>query len=141
GERARARGRRPDAAALVGRAAAPEVAGVGAQAGGEPVDRLLRRARLAALDLADVLLGEALAGELALRQARGHAQLAQALADAVRRARPFTGAGTCGRGGHGAVPGSLDHTSPVSKLSRSDIPQKGHVLKKSEVKSRHPQIT
>jgi hypothetical protein len=48
---------------------------------GEPFDRLRGRARLTALDLADVLLREAIAGELRLRQPSGDAQQAQAIAE------------------------------------------------------------
>ena len=54
-----------------------EEAGVDSEAVGKPFDRALGRARLAALDLRDVLLGEAVAGELALRQPRGDAKLAK----------------------------------------------------------------
>src|SRR4051794_3264780 len=71
-----------DAGALVTGDAVREEAWVDAEPRREPLDRLRSRARLAALDLADVLLREAIAGELRLRQARGHAQLAQALAEA-----------------------------------------------------------
>ena len=52
----------------------------------QPGDRLVGRPRLAALDLADVLLREAVAGERGLRQAGGDAQRADALADAGRAA-------------------------------------------------------
>ncbi len=71
-----------EAAALVGRDAVREEAGVDAEPRCEPLDRLARRARLAALDLGDVLLREALARELALREPGGDAELAQALAEA-----------------------------------------------------------
>ena len=71
-----------EAAALVGRDAVREKAGVDAEPRREPLDRLARRARLAALDLGDVLLREALAREVALRQPCGDAELAQALAEA-----------------------------------------------------------
>ena len=67
--------------ALVGGDAAREEAGVDPQPQREPLDRLRRRARLAALDLRDVLLREAVAGELGLRQPCGDAQLAQALTE------------------------------------------------------------
>ena len=73
--------------AVVGRDAAREEAGVDPQAKREPLDGLRRRARLAPLDLRDVLLREAVAGELGLRQPGGHAQLAQALAEARRTGR------------------------------------------------------
>ena len=76
----RARQRAFEAPTLVGGDAVREEARVDAQAHGEPVDRLPRRTGLAALDLGDVLLREPIARELALRQAGGHAQLAQALA-------------------------------------------------------------
>ena len=64
------REQRLGACELRGLDAVREVARVGLEARGEPVDRLLRRARLAALDLTDVLLGEARAGELGLRSER-----------------------------------------------------------------------
>src|SRR5206468_7294906 len=48
---------------------------------GEPLDRLVGRPRLAALDLADVLLGEALARELRLRHPGRDTQLPQPLAE------------------------------------------------------------
>ena len=48
--------RTPRAAALVGGDAAGEKAGIDAEPLGEPLDRLPRRAGLAALDLRDVLL-------------------------------------------------------------------------------------
>jgi hypothetical protein len=54
---------------------------------GQPRDRRLRRAGLAALDLADVLLREAIARELCLRQPRGHAEQTDALAEASTRCR------------------------------------------------------
>ena len=52
---------------------------------GQPGDRRLGRPRLAALDLADVLLREPLARELGLCQTCGHAQRADALAQASAR--------------------------------------------------------
>ena len=100
GERLRAREHRLDATALVRRDPVREEAGVDAQAGGEPLDRLLGRARLAALDLADVLLREAVAGEIGLRHPRRHAQLAHALAELQ------AGAARCGAGGGGEVCGA-----------------------------------
>ena len=48
----------------------------------QPLDRLRGRPGLPALDLADVLLREAVARELALRHPRGDAELAEALAEA-----------------------------------------------------------
>src|SRR6266566_2185984 len=71
-----------EAAALVGRDAVREEAGVDAEPDREPVDRLARGPGLAPLDLADVLLREPVAGQITLRQARGDAQLPQALAQA-----------------------------------------------------------
>ena len=68
--------------ALVGGETVREETGVDAEAIGKPLDRLGRRARLAALDLGDVLLGEPIAGELALRQARGDAELAEPVPEA-----------------------------------------------------------
>ena len=69
-------------AALVGRDAVREKTGIDAEPRSEPLDRLARRARLAALDLRHVLLREPLAGEVALRQAGGDTELAEALAEA-----------------------------------------------------------
>ena len=68
--------------ALVGRDAVREEACVDTESRSEPLDRLARRAGLAALDLAHVLLREAIPGQLALRHAGGDAQLAQPLAQA-----------------------------------------------------------
>ena len=56
---------------------------VDAQPLGEPVDRLGRRASLAALDLADVLLGEAPGGELRLCHPRRDAQPPQPLPEGI----------------------------------------------------------
>src|SRR5581483_383633 len=67
--------------AVVGGDAAREEARVDAEAQREPVDRLGRRARLAALDLRDVLLAEPVAREIRLREAGRHPKLAQALAE------------------------------------------------------------
>jgi hypothetical protein len=68
--------------ALVGGDAAREEAGVDSEAVGEPFDRPRGRARLAALDLGDVLLGETVARELALRQTRGDAELTEPFPEA-----------------------------------------------------------
>ena len=68
--------------ALVGGDPALEEAGVDPEAQGEPFGRLDGRARLPALDLGDVLLGEPVAGEIGLRQTGGDPKLAQALAEA-----------------------------------------------------------
>ena len=73
---------RLDTAALVGRDTAGEKGWVDLEPLREPLDGLGGRARLAALDLADVLLGEAIAGELGLRQSGGHTQQAQPVAEA-----------------------------------------------------------
>ena len=99
-QRLGARERALEAAALVGRDAVREETGVDAEPDREPFDRLARRARLAALDLGDVLLREALARELALRQAGGDAELAEALAEA----QPAGGGGAAGV--EGGVSGS-----------------------------------
>jgi hypothetical protein len=69
-------------AALVGRDTVGEETGIDAEPLGEPVDRLAGRAGLPTLDLRDVLLGEPIAGELALGQPGADAQLAQPLAQA-----------------------------------------------------------
>src|SRR4029079_12247373 len=108
-----------EAAALVGGDAVREEPGVDAEPHGEPFDCLAGRARLAALDLGDVFLGEALARELALRQARGDAELAEALA----QAEP-------GRGGAvGPSCGILVHAACFTKVEnlRVGIPLAGHV--------------
>ena len=87
--------------ALVGRDAAREEAGVDPEAVGKPFDRPLGRARLAALDLRDVLLREAVARELALRQPRGDAKLAEPFPEAKSlRAGPASGAAGCFSHGH-----------------------------------------
>ena len=90
-------------AALVGREAVGEEAGVDAQPRREPVDRLAGRAGLPALDLRDVLLGEPVARELALGQAGADTQLAQALSQAqpvgCGGAIRTKGGVSCGHGG------------------------------------------
>ena len=80
-QRLGAREHRLDAAALVGGDAAREEGGVDVEPLREPLHRLGGRARLAALDLADVLLREAIAGELGLRQPGGDAKEAKAIAE------------------------------------------------------------
>src|SRR5205085_6619685 len=74
------RERRLDPSALVGGDAVREKLAVDAESFRQPLDRLPRRTRLAALDLADVLLRETLARELGLRHPGCDAQLPQALA-------------------------------------------------------------
>ena len=87
---------------LVGGDAAREEAGVDPETLGEPLDRALRRAGLAALDLGDVLLREAVARQLALRQPGGDAKLAE----------PFPEAKAFGAGSAGAADGvSHGHVS------------------------------
>ena len=81
-QRLRAGEHRFDAAALVGGDALLQEAGVDAELDGQPLDRVARGAGLAALDLADVLLREALPGEVGLGQARGDTELPQPLAQA-----------------------------------------------------------
>src|SRR5262249_26189773 len=65
-----ARDRGVDAAALVGRDTVREEAGVDTETSRKPFDRLPRRARLAALDLAAVLLREPVSREIRLRHPR-----------------------------------------------------------------------
>ena len=76
---------RLDLRPLLRRDAGGEEDRIDAEPLGEPGDGRLRRARLAALDLADVLLREARARELRLREAGRHAQRAHALAEAGAR--------------------------------------------------------
>ena len=80
-----------DLGVLVPRLAGLEIRGVDAEPLCDPRERLRRRARLAALDLADVLLREAVAGEIGLGQARSNAQLSKpgtkTRRDALRRGR------------------------------------------------------
>jgi hypothetical protein len=73
----RARDRGLDDDILIPGLARLEVGGVDAESLRDPGERLRRRARLAALDLADVLLREAVACEIRLGQAGGDAQLTQ----------------------------------------------------------------
>src|SRR5262249_37930193 len=81
---------------LVGRDAARQEAGIDSEAGGQPPERLRPRARLAAPDLWDVLLREAIARELALRQACCDAKLAQPLPEAYALG---AGLASCAAGG------------------------------------------
>jgi hypothetical protein len=73
----------------------------------EPIDRLGRRPGLPALDLRDVLLREALAGQFALGQPCGDAKLAQPLAEPGSPRDGRSDVSTCR---HGAR--SLTHTPP-----------------------------
>ena len=94
-----------------------EVLVVDAEPFGEPGDRVGGRARLAALDLAHVLLREAVARELGLGQSRRDAQRAHAARHARGRAgrgRPVSG----GRIAHPAV------TQPATCLS---VPRRGEL--------------
>ena len=70
----------------------------------EPLDRLLRRPGLAALDLADVFLREAVAGEVCLRQSGVDAQRAQALTETSVGKSSEAG---CLRSGRSSQVGSL----------------------------------
>ena len=130
GQCLRAREQRVDATALVGGDPALEKAGIGAELDGQPLDRLARGPGLAALDLADVLLREAVAGEVGLRQAGGDAQLPHALAQAI--ARVGAAAGVRGSARHERLTGSQLHTSPICNPGRSGLPLKGHIRPKSE---------
>ena len=116
--------------ALVGRDAVGEEARVAAEADGEPLDRLRRRTRLAALDLGDVLLREALARELALREPGGNAKLTKPFSEAEGGRRGQ--AADCGLSGH-AVKGSEPYASQKRKLSALAIPLKGHVWGENQV--------
>ena len=69
-----------DPAALVRRDPAREEGGIDVQALRQPLHRLGGRTGLAPLDLADVLLREAVSGELRLRQPGGDAEEAEAVA-------------------------------------------------------------
>jgi hypothetical protein len=116
--------------ALVGRDAACEEAGVHAQTRREPLHRLARRARLAPLDLADVLLGEALARELALRETGGDSETPHPFPE-LHRPWPWPGALST-RGMHSFRHGllglhSVADTSLSCKSSRGDIAYNGHV--------------
>ena len=81
GQRLGACQHRLDPRANVGGHALREIRGVDTEPLRDPGDRLGGRARLAALDLADVLLREALAGELGLGHSRGDAKRTQPLSD------------------------------------------------------------
>ena len=81
GQRLRALEQRLDLVADVRRHTVREVLGIDTELLGQPAQRLLRRARLAPLDLADVLLREAVARELCLRQPGRDAEPAHALAE------------------------------------------------------------
>ena len=96
-----------DLGVLVPRLAGLEVRGVHAEPLGDPREGLRRRPRLPALDLADVLLREAVAREIRLRQARSDAQLAkpgpETRRDALRRDRSKGAAFHCGTSGIGVA--------------------------------------
>ena len=87
GERLGTRKQRLDLRPLLRRDTDGEEDGIDSEAFGEPGDRVLGRTRLPALDLADVLLGDATRGKLRLGQPRGHAQRAHTLAEACATTR------------------------------------------------------
>jgi hypothetical protein len=68
-----------DPTTLIGGDAAGEEARVDTEPLREPLDRLLRRAGLAALDLTDIFLREPVTGEVGLGQAGVDAQRAETL--------------------------------------------------------------
>jgi hypothetical protein len=98
-----------DASTLVGGDAAGEKAGINAQALREPLDRFLGRASLATLDLADVLLREALTGEIGLGQTRADAQRSQAFAEA-----------SVGRSSEAGCFGGLSRSSQVENFRAAE---------------------
>src|SRR5436309_5374052 len=134
GQGLRARKQCVDAAALVGGDATLEEAGVGAELAGKPLDRLARGPGLAPLDLTDVLLREAVAREVGLRQSGGDAQLPHELAQAV--ARGGAAAYVSGSARQTRVRVSQLHTSPICNPVYSSVPLKGHVQAKSESSGR-----
>jgi len=73
--------------ALVGRDTAREEPRVDAETCREPFERLARRPRLAALDLGDVLLLEAIAGKVALREPGLRTELPEPLSEPDRLSR------------------------------------------------------
>src|SRR5262249_36771681 len=113
---------------LLGRDSRREECGVDAEPLCEPGDRVVRRARLPALDLADVLLGETPAGEICLGQPRGDAQGPHAV----------TEAGASGRG----VGGRLAHASrSQAVMSAGRAPPAGGCRIDCEVKWTIAEIT
>ena len=107
---------------VVRRDAAREETGVDPEPKRQPLDRLRRGARLAPLDLGDVLLGEAVAREPRLRKPCCNAQLAQAFADA-RRAGGAGRAHSCGARSHTRA----QHAEHLTELQSPewDSPPKG----------------
>ena len=129
GERLGAGEQRLDPAAQVGRDAAAEERRVDAELRREPRDRLGGRARLAALDLADVLLREAIARDLGLRQAGSEAQRAQPLAEPRgrrgRRRRGRRRDGDCTSFGSGR-----SVAASIWCVSQGDSPSPSHSSKR-----------
>ncbi len=98
-----------DPAALVRRDAAGKECRIDVEALRQPLHRLGGRAGLPPLDLADVLLREAVSGELGLRQACGDAKKAEAVAQPrTRRSGSRSDAMGGGDLGHGGVGTSVD---------------------------------
>ena len=107
--------------------AARQEARIDPQSKREPLHRLRRRARLATLDLGDVLLREALAGEAGLRQPCGHPELAQALAEARRPGRPRRGTRSCGARSHTPAQ-HAEHLTGLQSPERDSPPKGGYLL-------------
>src|SRR5262249_44423674 len=110
------------AAALVGRDAVREEAGVDTEASGKPFDRLSCRTRLAALDLAHVLLREPIAGEIRLRHSGRDAQLPQPLPEPEARVR--AGRALFGGGRFWHVRRTKRHASQNRNLTSPTSPEK-----------------
>ena len=125
--------------AIVRRDAARQEAGIDPESQREPFDRLRRRAGLATLDLGDVLLREAVAGEPGLREPCGHAELAQALAEARRAGRPRRGTRSCGARSHTPA----QHAEHLTRLQspEGDSPPKGGYLLAFPCQPANPGIT
>ena len=115
-ERLRTREKRFDPAAQVGRDTVPQDGTIDTESRCEPPDGLFRRTGLAPLDLADVLLREALAGDLGLRQPRRDPECAEPCPEAgsCRRCRR----GGCGRDKRG-IRLSFSQEPPPLLLARS----------------------
>jgi hypothetical protein len=97
----------------------------------DPLDRLARGPGLTALDLADVLLGEPLSGQLGLSQPGGNPELSKPLAETepgLRREGTFD---LRRRSQVRHVLGSTRDTSPNVNPLRPRSPEKGHILREN----------
>src|SRR5205085_9900208 len=137
-QRLRTRQSGVDAASLVGRDTVRQKTCVDTEALCEPLDGLARRTCLPTLDLADVLLREAVARKVCLRHRGGDAKLPEPLTETQAR----LGESSPAMSGSGSrhVSGSRRHASQNFKWPLQASPKKG-MIERFSCQPPYPRIT